>query len=42
MMLGEHIAARRRALGLTQGQLAERLDVSFQAVSQWERGVSQT
>ena len=38
MMLGEHIAARRRALGLTQGQLAERLDVSFQAVSQWERG----
>lgn len=38
MMPGEHIAARRRALGLTQGQLAERLDVSFQAVSQWERG----
>ena len=23
MMLGEHIAARRRALGLTQGQLAD-------------------
>ena len=37
-MMGEHIAARRRALGLTQGQLAERLNVSFQAVSQWERG----
>lgn len=37
MTLGKNIASRRHELGLTQGQLAERLNVSFQAVSQWER-----
>ncbi len=38
--LGSRIAARRRARGLTQGQVAERMGVSPQAVSKWERGRS--
>lgn len=35
---GNFIAAKRRELGLTQQQLADRLHVSFQAVSKWENG----
>lgn len=37
---GALIAERRKALGLTQKQLAERLLVSDKAVSKWENGVS--
>lgn len=37
MSIGSRIAAARRAQGWTQEQLAERLDVSAQAVSTWER-----
>ncbi len=40
MSIGTNIAAARRAMGLTQEQLAERLNVSFQAVSTWERDES--
>ena len=36
--MGALIAARRRALGLTQKQLAARLLVSDKAVSKWELG----
>lgn len=36
--VGEQIALLRKAKGLTQNQLGERLSVSFQAVSKWERG----
>ena len=36
--IGEQIAALRRAKGLTQNELGERLGISFQAVSKWERG----
>lgn len=36
---GAFIAERRKALGLTQLQLAERLHVTDKAVSRWERGV---
>ncbi|MBQ8381948.1 MAG: helix-turn-helix transcriptional regulator [Clostridia bacterium] len=35
-MLGERIKERRKALGLTQTQLAERLHVTNKAVSKWE------
>lgn len=35
---GRYIAARRRAAGLTQEQLGERLGVSNKTVSRWERG----
>lgn len=36
--VGNQIAALRRQKGLTQGDLAQRLGLSFQAVSKWERG----
>lgn len=35
---GQFIAARRHKLGLTQTQLAEKLNVSNKAVSKWETG----
>lgn len=37
---GEVISKRRKELGLTQNQLAQKLNLSFQAVSKWENGVS--
>lgn len=36
--VGEQIAILRKQKGLTQSELGERLGVSFQAVSKWERG----
>lgn len=36
--IGEYIRIQRKAAGLTQQQLAEKLNVSFQAVSKWEKG----
>ena len=35
---GEQIYALRKRKGLTQAELAQRLNISFQAVSKWERG----
>lgn len=40
--IGKYIAAKRKALGITQVQLAERLGMSDKSVSKWERGVSQS
>lgn len=40
MNIGQHIAARRKALGLTQQQMADILHISFQAISKWENGTS--
>lgn len=37
---GKQIAERRKALGLTQKALAERLHVTDKAVSKWERGLN--
>lgn len=37
-MIGANIQSRRRAVGLTQEQLAERLGVSRQTVAKWEAG----
>ena len=37
MSIGSNLTAARKAKGFTQEQLAERLGVSFQAVSAWER-----
>ena len=36
--IGQYIRAQRKAQGLTQQQLAQRMNVSFQAVSKWEKG----
>ena len=38
--IGRRIAMLRKARGLTQEELAQRLDVSSQAVSKWENDVS--
>jgi len=37
--IGRYIQAKRKALGLTQVQLAEKLNMSNKSVSKWERGV---
>ncbi len=36
--IGQQIVALRKAKGITQNELGERVGVSFQAVSKWERG----
>lgn len=36
--VGEQIAVLRKSKNLTQSELGERIGVSFQAVSKWERG----
>lgn len=38
--IGSRIAAKRKALGLTQEELAAQLGISSQAVSKWENDVS--
>lgn len=40
MKLSAKITAQRKAHGLSQEELADRLGVSRQAVSRWEQGVS--
>ena len=37
--IGKHIAEKRKALGLTQKQLAHKLNMSDKSVSKWERGI---
>ena len=38
--MSKSIIVQRKRLGLTQEELAEKLDVSAAAISKWERGVS--
>ena len=40
--IGKVIAKRRKEKRMTQGELAEILNVSGRTVSRWETGVSQT
>ena len=42
MLLSEKILTLRTARNLSQGDLAEALEVSRQSVSKWETGISQT
>lgn len=41
-MVGKFISVCRKEKGLTQMELAEKLNISNRAVSKWETGVSQT
>ncbi len=38
-IFGNYIAARRKELGMTQANMAEKIHVTDKAVSRWERGV---
>ena len=40
--IGENLRRLRREQNMTQETLAEKLGTSFQSVSRWENGVSQT
>lgn len=37
-IVGKQISAKRKEIGMTQSQLADKVGVTFQAVSCWERG----
>lgn len=39
MTTGELIRKARKKAGLTQAQLAEKLNIPYQSISQWERGL---
>ena len=38
--MAETISARRKELGMTQKELAEKLNITDKAVSKWERGIA--
>ena len=38
--IGRRISGRQKEKNMTQMELADRMDISFQAVSNWERGGS--
>ena len=38
--IGSFIMSKRKELGMTQQQLAQKLNISFQAVSKWENGTT--
>ena len=38
--MAEVISSRRKELGLTQKDMAEKLDITDKAVSKWERGLA--
>lgn len=42
LMIGKKIKKLRRSRDLTQEEVATQLGISYQAISKWERGVSQT
>ena len=37
--IGKYIAGKRKDLGMTQKQVAEKLGMSDKSVSKWERGI---
>ncbi len=38
LKIGQYIQSQRKKMGLTQKDLADKLNISFQAVSKWENG----
>ena len=39
MTTGQRIKEARKRAGMTQAELAEKLEIPFQSVSQWERDI---
>ena len=39
LKIGQYIQHLRKAAGMTQKELTEKLNISFQAVSKWENGI---
>ena len=39
MTIGQHIKAARKKAGMTQSELAHKLNIPFQSISQWERDI---
>lgn len=39
MTTGQRIKAARKVAGMTQAELAQKLDIPFQSISQWERAL---
>ena len=37
--IGKNISNLRKSIGITQMDLADKLGISFQAISNWERGI---
>ena len=37
--IGKYIASKRKSLGMTQKQLAEKIGMNDKSVSKWERGI---
>ena len=42
MKLADNLQINRRRMGLSQEELAEKCQISRQAIAKWESGVSQT
>lgn len=42
MVLSEQLRASRENMGLSQTDVAKRLNITRQSISKWENGVSQT
>ncbi len=42
LKIGRYIRHLRKNAGMTQRELAEKLNISLQSVSEWENGVSQS
>ncbi|HKM34445.1 MAG TPA: helix-turn-helix transcriptional regulator [Lachnospiraceae bacterium] len=40
MTIGKNIRALREELGMTQEQMADKLNISYQAISKWENSQS--
>ncbi len=40
MKISSELRERRKALGLTQGELAKKLGTNYVTIGRWERGVS--
>ncbi|HFD0547057.1 TPA: helix-turn-helix transcriptional regulator [Enterococcus faecium] len=42
MSLGDQLRLNRQRIGLSQGEVATKLNITRQSISKWETGVSQS